>query len=161
MPSSDDLRLDVTGLDDARRALLAVPGKLRKKALARALREAGKIIQGGARTRAPVLQSPHPYRKAGTVKRRITVRASKEARRRGDVGVFINVRPLKGRAQVKRYGAASARNPNDPFYWRFLEFGTKHMAKRPFLKPAAEAHGNQAVQAFIRSVAPAIERFNR
>jgi HK97 gp10 family phage protein len=61
-----------------------------------------------------------PYRKPGTVKQAIRVRTSKADRRAGDVGVFVNVRPAKA-------GQRGAKNPNDPFYWRWLEFGTKKM----------------------------------
>ena len=73
-----------------------------------------------------------PYRKPGTVKQAIRVRTSKADRRAGDVGVFVNVRPAKA-------GQRGAKNPNDPFYWRFLEFGTKKMPAKPFLQRATSA----------------------
>jgi hypothetical protein len=44
------------------------------------------------------------------------VRTSKAAKRVGNVGVFVNVRPAKGLAR----GAKSA---HDPFYWRWINFG--------------------------------------
>mgnify|MGYP000561918945 CR=1 FL=1 len=45
------------------------------------------------------------------------------------MGVFVNVKPAKSANR-------GARNPNDPFYWSFLEFGTSKMAARPFMRPA-------------------------
>ena len=94
-----------------------------------------------------------PYRKPGTVRDAIRVRTSKRDRKEGNVGVFVNVRPLPGnkytrttvnslfRGQVhgwalKKKSERGAHNPNDPFYWRFLEFGTRKMGAKPFLQPA-------------------------
>jgi HK97 gp10 family phage protein len=118
------------------------------------------LIRNEAKQSAPVLQQPTPRRRAGTVKRRISVRASKFARQAGDEGVFVGVRPLRGNADTRRYGKAGANNPNDPYYWRFLEFGTQKMVARPFLGPAARSKGEQAVQAFMRESVPAIEKLN-
>ena len=39
----------------------------------------------------------------------------------------------------KGAGKSGAANPDDPFYWRFVEFGTSKMAARPFLRPAFES----------------------
>ena len=73
--------------------------------------------------------------------------------------MFINVRPLRGSRQ-KALGKAGAKNPNDPFYWRFQEFGTTKMKARPFLSPAAESKGNEAIKTFMNSVIPQIEKLN-
>ena len=48
--------------------------------------------------------------------------ARKQDRRAGDVGVFVNVKPLKN---------GGAKNPLDPYYWRFVAFGTKAHAIKP------------------------------
>jgi hypothetical protein len=50
------------------------------------------------------------------VRNAISVRTSKRDRREGNVGVFVNVRPAKA-------GARGAKSRQDPFYWRWLEFG--------------------------------------
>jgi HK97 gp10 family phage protein len=159
--ASDGIFVRLEGVEELRRALANAAASIRKKAVRGALREAGKVIQAAAKANAPVLMVPTPYRKPGTVKKRITVRASKFARKAGNEGVYVNVRPLNGKAQVKRYGKAGAKNPNDPFYWRFLEFGTKFMKARPFLRPAADAKGSEAIAKFMKSVIPQIERLNK
>ena len=158
MPSDFVVKLE--GIDDLKRALANATKSIRTKAVRSALRAAGKVIQQAARANAPVLVIPTPYRATGTVKKRITVRASKFSRQAGNEGVYINVRPIAGKAQVKKYGKAGAKNKNDPFYWRFLEFGTKKMGARPFLRPAAESHGNQAIGVFMKTVIPQIEKLN-
>lgn len=159
---ADGLTVKLEGVDDLKRALAGAAKTIRTKAVRGALREAGKVIQGAARGMAPVLKVAAPFRKAGTIKRNIVVRASKFARRAGDEGVFINVRPIgSSKARVARLGKASAKNPNDPYYWRFLEFGTVKMSARPFLRPAAKSKGEEAVSKFMQSVVPQIEKLNQ
>jgi len=43
------------------------------------------------------------------------------------------------------------------FYWRFVEFGTRHSAARPFFRPAAEAESELYIQR-MRAIGPALER---
>ncbi len=129
----------VTGLPDFKAALLALPDKLRRRALRNALAAGARVVRDTAKAKTPVLQEPTRRRKAGTVRDAIRVRTSKRDRLAGDVGVFVNVRPIRG-SKVKRikgytrngrlitagYSAISgsgASNPDDPFYWKFLEFG--------------------------------------
>lgn len=158
---ADSVLVKLHGVEALKRALRDAPRKIRIKAVRRALVLAGRVIRDEAKAHAPLLQAPSPYRTRGTVKRRIAVRPSKFARQGGDEGVFIGVRPIRGKAQVNRYGKASARNPNDPFYWRFLEFGTRKMAARPFLGPAARSKGEQAIAVFMKESVLAIEKLNR
>lgn len=152
------ITVELQGVDELKRALDQVPDKLKKKGLIRGLRLAGNLVRDVARRAAPLLQTPTPYRKKGTVRRNIVVRSSKFARKAGDVGVFIGVRKLKG-ARTKTLGAAGAKNPNDPFYWSFLEFGTKKMYKRPFLAAGATVL-DQASDVIIRESTSAINKIN-
>lgn len=145
------LETKITGLDDIKEALSGIVPKLRKRALRNALAAGGRIIRDAARAAAPVI-SPSSlavvkgYRKPGTVKKAISVRTSKLARRSGDVGVFVNVRPAKG---ANRGG----KNPNDPFYWRWLgRFG--------FLDAGA-ARLSEALQVFTKTIGPQIEKLNK
>lgn len=162
------VNVEVKGIDELRRALDAVPANLKRKGLAKGLRLAGNVVRTAARRVAPQLQprtsddgrilKPYKYRKKGTVARNIVVRASKFARRQGDIGVFIGVRRLKG-TRTKTLGAAGAKNPNDPFYWSFLEFGTKKMRKRPFLSWGAQTL-DQAADIVIREATATINQIN-
>lgn len=145
----------VNGIPELKTALAGLVPKLRRQALRNALAAGARVVRDEARRRAPVLQPTlrAPYRKPGTVRKAVSVRTSKAARRAGDVGVFVNVRPAKR-------GQRGAKSQNDPFYWRFLEFGTKKMAARPFLQAGARKLGD-ALEAFKRVIGPQIDKMNR
>ena len=181
--AADPISLKLEGLDNLKRVLADLPNNLRRKALTKALRAAGKVVLDEAKARVPVLKTATPYRRAGTVKKAIKIRVSKMDKRQGNVGVFINVKPLT-KAQIGTFKATAgkkasgATNPNDPYYWRWLEFGHKivprsskrlkqrHMAAtgrvaaRPFLRPAADKL-EEAKRVFERTVLPEIAALNK
>lgn len=45
----------------------------------------------------------------------------------------------------------------DAFYWRYVEFGTKHMPAQPFFRPAAEAEQAEFIRR-MQAIGPAVER---
>lgn len=149
--------VQVKGLDELKRKLAEVPKAMRKRVLRNALAAGAREVRDVAKRNAPVMtlgtSLSAPYRKPGTVKQAIRVRTSKADRRAGDVGVFVNVKPAKA-------GQRGAKNPNDPFYWRFLEFGTRKMAARPFLQRATSALP-KALTIFQERVAKWINETNR
>lgn len=156
---ADKIDFQLHGIDELKAALAELSPKIRKQALRGALREAAKVFQASARASAPILKAPTKTRSPGTIRKNITIRGSKFARKAGDEGVYVSVRPLRGKQQIK-LGKAGARNPNDPFYWWFMEFGTRKMAAAPFMRPAAQK-GSEAISVFMRSVIPAIEKLNK
>lgn len=156
---ADGVFVRLEGVDELKAALKDVGTQIRKKAVRNALREAGKVIQAAAKVAAPVLAAPTMTRTPGTLQKNIAVRGSKFARQVGNEGVYVSVRPLSGKRQ-DRLGKAGARNPNDPFYWRFVEFGTRKMSARPFMRTAAAQKGPQAIDAFMKSVVPQIQKLN-
>lgn len=172
----------VSGIPDLKAALAGIPDKLRRGALRNALAAGARLIRDDAKRAAPVLMAPVRnatgalIRKPGTVRDAITVRTSKQARASGDVGVFVNVRPAKGakyktttrktilrgkvRSRVKvRDSQRGADSPNDPYYWRFLEFGTSRMGKRSFLSTAAQRLG-AALDVFKARIVPQLQKLN-
>lgn len=173
-----DVKVEVKGIDELKRALAALPSKIRRKALVKALRAGAKVVQKAARAAVPVLASAAPYRTKGLLRKKLTVRVSKESRRAGNVGVFVNIKPASR-------GDSGARSKLDPYYWRFVAFSTKahtikpktakglafggrvvKMVKHPGSKGSnfLEAGGNalpQALAAFEREAIPAIEALNK
>lgn len=143
----------IRGFDDLAAKLREIPKAMRKRVLRNALAAGGRLVRDKAKADAPVLQGSVPYRTPGLLKKSIVVRTSKRDRRAGDVGVFVNVKPapgakyktrtsrflgvkIKERVQT-RTSQRGAKSKTDPFYWRFVNFGTKKMAARPFLTNAA------------------------
>lgn len=128
----------VNGIDELKKALRALPEKIRRKALVKALKAGGRVVQKAARAAIPELAAPTAYRTKGLLKKRLTVRTSKESRRQGNVGVFVNIAPAAG-AKYKSLGKVAgirlrlktkesqrgAQSNVDPYYWRWVNFGAK------------------------------------
>lgn len=140
----DGITVRIVGIEEMKAALASIAPKLRKGALVRVMREAMRIVRDEARRAAPRIAPGadsvrRGYRKPGTLRRAISVRTSSADRKQGNVGVFVNVRPAKK-------GKRGAKSQNDPFYWRFLEFGWN---------PASNALGGRTTKfgkAYRRSI---------
>lgn len=157
----DGIIVKINGLDNLKKALLDIPRKLRVRALRNALSAGGRVIRNAARSRAPVLQMNTPsgrnayrrgIRKPGTLRDAISVRTSRAAKRKGDVGVFVNVRPAKS-------GQRGARSFRDPYYWRWMEFGFRGKGGVGYLKYGASKLG-EALNIFEKSLAKTMKRLN-
>ena len=156
----------IEGLDKLRERLRDLPKKLRRRALRNALAKGARLVRDEARRirkqgtgaggggKRPTIDLS-VYYQHGSVAKAITVRTSKVATRQGDVGVFVNVRPMRG-------SAAGRKNPNDPYYWHFLEFGTKYFRPgrgAPFLRPATAKLGD-ALGAIVTELGPQIQKLD-
>ena len=166
-----------TNLPDFRAQLRALSERVEGKLVTRALRAAGRVFRDSARRKVPILRAPDARRRAGAIQRAIYVGRSRESRKGTPVYV-VSVRATGG--QTKR--------GIDPFYWRFLEGGWTprgrgrglrggHRAKAvqrqrvlkaggrkvsyPFLKPAFDADGGRAVDAFVQTLTQGLEEENR
>lgn len=78
---------------------------------------------------------------ADTVVNFAQLRAPKDT---GDGAASIHKEPLPADGDAEAGWAVSWDDEHD--YMRFPEFGTERMAATPFLRPAAEAVGNQVVE---------------
>jgi HK97 gp10 family phage protein len=143
-----DPRVTIKGLAEFRVQMAELPAKMQRGALRTMMRDAMKVVRDDARANAPkltkaVTKNGVPVRLPGTLRNAISVRTSKTEDKAGNVGVFVNVRPLKGNTYRKagsyttpqsqrrsRYlltkkSQRGADNPRDPYFWRWIEFGTK------------------------------------
>jgi HK97 gp10 family phage protein len=157
--AGDGFKVEVRGLADVQQALRDLAPKLRKRAILNALRASGRVFRDEARRLTPVLAVPvyrangMVRRAPGTVRKAISVRTSKASRRKGDLGVFVNVKPAKGALR-------GANKPFDPFYWRWLEFGARGRPGVGMLQKAASKAG-EAVRRFGESLGPQVQRLNK
>lgn len=161
-------------IPDFKRQLLALGQRMERNIVRRGLRAAGAVFRDEARRRAPVLREPRKGRVAGALKRAIQSAGSRRSTR-GKPEQIVYVKAT--RAQTKR--------GIDPFYWRFLEggwvprgpgqkirggrrrrklerdrliAGGAQVVSYPFLKPAFEAVGSRALDAFTKAVEDGIAK---
>ena len=147
-----ETQITVRGIEDMKAAVEALTGDLRRKVVIGALMDAARPIVKAARALAPY--------KSGLVRSRIAAARSKIYRgSNGTIGVFIRVRPEKA-TRIKGTKLRYRIKQNDPYYAKFLEGGTKKMAARPFLGPAAEAHFAASAQIVIDRISERIELAN-
>lgn len=167
--NAEGITVTLDGLAQLKKSLADLPDKLRRKVLLSALRKAAAVVRKAARVATPVLQEPTPYRTPGLLRKRLMVRQSRTAKAAGNVGVFVNVKPAEGAKYVKhnilgvKYKTVKtaskrgAKSSSDPYYWRFVAFGTRKMPARNFLQAGADALP-QALAIFEREIGQAIEK---
>jgi len=172
--NAEGITATVEGIEKLKASLNGLPDKLRKKVLMTALRKGAAVVRKSARQATPTIKEPTPYRTAGLLRKRLMVRVSRVSKAAGNVGVFVNIKPAEGAQYVKhnllgvkyktvkRESRRGARSPQDPFYWRFVNFGTKkrnHLQAANFLQAGANALP-QALEIFEREIGPAIQKYN-
>lgn len=141
--------IHMTGGAELERRLKALPGKIAKKLIRRALRSGAKIILAQAKANAPV--------DTGALKKSLKVRAAKR-RGRGSVGVTVST--------------AEGDFKGDQFYASFIEYGHKRgkrpgkgatdareeVPARPFMRPAFDEKKQEAVNVISSTLGAGIEQ---
>lgn len=125
----------VAGVSELRRAFAELPEKLAKKVIRQSIRKGLKPIQAEAQRLAPVRE--------GLLKKRIKIRAFTK-RKRGIIGLEIRV------GQGDFLGKT--------FYAAMVEFGTSKMPARPYMRPAFDTKGNEALALVMALIRYGIER---
>ena len=155
--------IEVRGLAGLLASLRELPKEVRGKPLQVGMRKGGNLIRDEARQRVP--------RASGFLATQIVVRrANGKNRRKAGVGTdgeyyAVGVRTgkrvkyanTKRNRRMRRAGKLYEQS-GWAYYWRHLEFGTKKMAAKPFLTPAAEAKGPQAAQMIIDETLAAMDK---
>lgn len=145
------VKVKVNGLAALAEALKALPPEIASKnggPLKTALRAAAVVIQTDAKTRAPVL--------SGVTRDAISVLRDP---RPGNVTERYVVKPTRSR-RVQRIVQTKDGNKgsNSAWYWHFIEFGTKFITARPFMRPAFDSQADNALNAFIAKLQAGIKR---
>jgi HK97 gp10 family phage protein len=89
----------------------------------------------------------------GTLKRSVIMKHIPELSSLTRQTFFVTVRHGKKYRKQGKKGNLS----QDAWYWRFVEFGTRKMRARPFLRPALEAKRREAGQAMKDRLSERIE----
>lgn len=139
--------VEIKGLRELQEAMRQLPKKLERRVLNAALMTGAREIANEAKARAPV--------RTGTLRRNIRARPGRPTDGH-TATTIVGVRKLTFR-QVARL-RSKGKSADDPFYWRWLEFGTAKMAARPFLRPAFEAKKVSAAHTIKEALKVRIEK---
>lgn len=152
-----EVDIKIQGLEEMKRLLKELPFEVKNKALNQSVKDTAGITLGYALALSP-------YR-TGALRRNI-----KLVMKRKDVPwkQVAGLRVKTARQQTKRLGflegtlkgesRATPKGSDDPYYWFFLEFGTKNIKPaRKFLRPALEDHVGEHITGFTRAFLPRLE----
>lgn len=134
----------VAGLAELGKRLRELEPKLARKHLKRAVVAGARLVRDEARLLAPVDR--------GILRKSVIVKYAPERSRNGKATYVVTVRRGKKYQKVMRKVRGMTVEQNlDAFYWRYLEFGTRYISPRPFMRPAFEMRKFQVVDV-IRDV---------
>ena len=149
-PRSPNL-LHITGAREMEAVLRQLPDYIAKNVLNKALRQAAEPILDEARALAPVGQES---------KGRVRLRTSK----RGKVSISnygklkLNLRIATVPANRTPHSATVVVTVGKAFWGMFVEFGTRLMSAKPFLRPAFEAKKMESLNRLGKSLGDEIEK---
>lgn len=144
-------RLHIAGAKEMEQLLRQLPQQLARQTLTAALREAAQPVLEEARRLAPV----------GTEsKGRVRLRRSKKGK--VSISHYGKLKPSLRIATVPAsrtpHSATVVVTVGKAFWGMFLEFGTRHMKKQPFLRPAFEARQREALNRLGQALGERIEK---
>ena len=105
-------------------------GKEARGAAGQALRKGAEIIREEAHVRAPRSAHGHPATQGRTAKHLAD--------------------QLTTSVSASKYTAGGVNGPS--YYWKYLEYGTKRIRERAFIRESAEARGDEAMEAVKREI---------
>ncbi len=122
------LTLNVQELAALTDRLKDIEAKIAKKALRTAARKSMAIVRDQVKANAPEDTSDD----ADNIKTKAFI-ALQTSFRRGVLSVRVGVR------------GGAKQNPDTPYYWRMVEFGTKQISAKPFMTPALENNAEAVI----------------
>jgi HK97 gp10 family phage protein len=145
--------MPLRGAGDLEKLLRQLPDRVAKNVTFGAVRASARVIQRAARENLV----SNPSVDTGALVAAIKVSTRRRSRKAPAVAA-VGVDKLI--ATVVRKGRRSKKpmkiNPRN--YAHLVEFGTEHSAAEPFMRPAIDQHGEQALVALLDNAAKGIER---
>jgi HK97 gp10 family phage protein len=155
----------IEGLRELGEALKLFPEKIAGKIMRAAVSSGAAVVRDDAKRRASEYREPRtacvggsswdiegkipaPIR-TGTLARAVSMKHARGGNTYNEA-YEVYVRSARTDKKVKAYGKY------DAYYWRFVEFGTVKMTKRPFMRPAFEAKKHAAAEEIRRILAAAV-----
>lgn len=135
------LTFDVSELAKLADRFKDIEEKVAKKALRTAARKAMQIVRNDVKANAPEDTSDD----ADDIKTKTHI--SMQTSFRQDT-LYVRV-GVKGGAR---------KNPDSPWYWRMVEFGTKHISAKPFMAPALENNADAVLERLTQELKREIDK---
>jgi len=140
----------IRGASEMEALLKKLPEKLSERAVLGALRESAKPVLEEARSRAPVGKQD---------KGRARVRLTKGGKTRIDPGTLRdNLKIMTVPRGLSSHSASVVVTVGRAFWGMFVEFGTRYIIPRPFLRPAFEARWRESLDRLGKDLGDQIER---
>lgn len=132
---------EVIGIDQLSAEFRTLQGDIQRKVGRRMVAAGAGLVQKESKK----IAKSKGLVKSGALLKNIVKKRDRHPRK-GEVKYYVKVRHgrelkrVKGAtkylARSRRTGRVVTKRRNDPFYWRYLEGGTKRMRRHPFLRPA-------------------------
>ncbi len=129
--------IDFTGLDGLADDFLRLEKALQNKV-------SRDAVAAGARIARDKVRASAPFR-TGRLKRGTVASVARRADTPGEVVAGVRV-------------SAPRKDKEAPYYWRFLELGTVHMAAQPYIRPTWDSSLQQIEGAVISKLAEGIDK---
>ena len=147
----DEVKFSLIGIDGLLSKLATVNDEVKRKTGRTALRRAAEMVAKNFKEGARRWDDPDTGR---SIADNIVLRWNGRLfRRTGDLGFRIGV--LHGAVLVKN-GSTEKSAPTP--HWRFLEFGTEHIAADPVARPALEDHIGEITNEFATQFEKGLDR---
>lgn len=144
--------MKINGVDDILRGLTKLENAGKLKAARSALLQSANVVKKSAAAKAKAIDDPST---ANDISKNVVARFDRQAfRKTGNVKYRVGI--VGGAKQNGKGGKGG-----DTFYWRFLEFGTQHIAARPFLRPAIDENKAVAVDKFASVIKKQIDKVSK
>jgi len=153
----------IEGLGDLQKAFAGVSNNIKLKTSRRMVASAGGILRKEAKS----IARKQGLKKSGSLIRNIAIKRESKSQP-GITQYHLGVR--HGRDLGKRHtkflalsktGRIVTRRENDPFYWRFLEVGTKYIKAYGFIQQSLDNKRVEAIAAMSSKLRQEIDKANR
>lgn len=151
----------VAGLAELHRAIASLSKNVAGQQMRAAVTAGAAVVRDAAKARAPVytgaVADGHPP--PGTLKRAIAIRRAKRESTSSRVAyqVFVRHWGRAGKTKRQRSQGVQAYGRFDAYYWHMVEFGTKKMSARPFMRAGFEASKNAALERLTARLRDGVE----
>jgi HK97 gp10 family phage protein len=144
-----EVTVQIVGLKGVEEALSQAGPKLAKRAMRKALEAGGKVFVARAKERAPILKKQTPHRKPGDLRDAIMQ------------DIKLSPKQEFGRARVGLKHDKEKGNQSPGVYGLFVEFGTRHMAAQPYMRPAYDEAKDTAESVFTEEIRKGVDSLDK